>query len=578
MPGKTDKSYKNVTDAEIGTIRKPWKGRIKVALVYPNVYHVGMSNLGFQTVYDLLNTLEHVVCERAFLPDENETTSHRIFSIESGKPISAFDIIAFSVSFENDYPNILTIIEKSGLPLLSVDRENPHPLVIAGGVVFFSNPEPVAPFIDCFLIGEAEVILPQFFGTDCLERIAQDKKGCLKTLAQNVPGTYVPQFYTATYYPDGSLEAFEPVCDVPDRVQRRYLADLNSVSTCSAILTPDTTFENTYLIEVGRGCSHGCRFCSAGFVYRPPRFRHHSTIDKCLVQGESMTDRIGLVGAAVTDFPDLNKLCGHAFEKEIRISFSSLRADALSPELLSILRQSKTKTATIAPDAGSERMRKVINKGITEDDIINAAEILVDGGIPNLKLYFMVGLPTEAMDDVEAIVSLCKKIKHRFLKSSRARKRIGEITVSLNCFVPKPFTPFQWVAMDEVQTLKKKIKKDKEGLKRVANVRVHSDVPRWAYIQALLSRGDRKVAQILLLANKNSGNWPKTLKESPVNPDFYIYRERAIDEQFPWEFIDNGINKSFLKKEYERALQEKTSPPCPMESCHICGVCDPNFP
>ena len=578
MPGKTDKSYKNVTDAEIGTIRKPWKGRIKVALVYPNVYHVGMSNLGFQTVYDLLNTLEHVVCERAFLPDENETTSHRIFSIESGKPISAFDIIAFSVSFENDYPNILTIIEKSGLPLLSVDRENPHPLVIAGGVVFFSNPEPVAPFIDCFLIGEAEVILPQFFETDCLERIAQDKKRCLKTLAQNVPGTYVPQFYTATYYPDGSLEAFEPVCDVPDKVQRRYLADLNSFSTCSAILTPDTTFEDTYLIEVGRGCSHGCRFCSAGFVYRPPRFRHHSTIDKCLLQGESMTDRIGLVGAAVTDFPDLNKLCGHAFEKEIRISFSSLRADALSPELLSILRQSETKTATIAPDAGSERMRKVINKGITEEEIINAAEILVAEGIPNLKLYFMVGLPTETMDDVEAIVSLCKKIKHRFLKSSRARKRIGEITVSLNCFVPKPFTPFQWVAMDEVQTLKKKIKKVKEGLKRVANVRVHSDVPRWAYIQALLSRGDRKVAQILLLANKNSGNWPKTLKESPVNPYFYIYRERAIDEQFPWEFIDNGINKSFLKEEYERALEEKTSPPCPMESCHICGVCDPNFP
>lgn len=578
MVWKTDKSYKNVTDSEIGTIRKQWKGRIKVALVYPNVYHIGMSNLGFQTVYDLLNTIEHVVCERAFLPDDNETTSQRIFSIESGNPLSDFDIIAFSVSFENDYPNILTIIERSGLPLLSVDRENPHPLVIAGGVVFFSNPEPVAPFIDCFLIGEAEVILPQFFETDCLKRLTQDKEGCLKTLAQNVPGTYVPQFYKTTYHADGTLEAFKPMHDVPDKVKRRYLEDLNSAPTCSAILTPDTTFENTYLIEVGRGCPHGCRFCSAGFVYRPPRFRHHSIIDKCLKRGESMTDHIGLVGAAVTDFPDFNQLCSHAFEKETRISFSSLRANALSPELISILRRSKTKTATIAPDAGSERMRKVINKGITEADIINAAETLVAGGIPNLKLYFMIGLPTETMDDVEAIVSLCKKIKHRFLKSSRAKKRIGEITVSLNSFVPKPFTPFQWVEMDDVKSLKKKIKKIKEGLKRIANVRVHSDVPRWAYIQALLSRGDRKVAQILLLANQNSGNWPKTLKASPVNPDFYVYRERTMGELFPWEFIDNGINKSFLKQEYDRALQGKTSPPCPMESCHICGVCDPNFP
>ena len=223
-------------------------------------------------------------------------------------------------------------------------------------------------------------------------------------------------------------------------------------------------------------------------------------------------------------------------------------------------------------------MRKVINKGMTEEDILNAAETLVAGGILNLKLYFMVGLPAESMDDVEAIVSLCKKIKHRFLKSSRTRKRIGEITVSLNSFVPKPFTPFQWVAMDEVRLLKKKIKKIKEGLKRVANVRIHSDVPRWAYIQALLSRGDRKVAQILLLANRNSGNWPKTLKASSINPDFYTLRERTLDELLPWEFIDNGSNKSFLKREYERAKQEKTSPPCPMESCNICGVCDSNFP
>ena len=559
--------------SEIGTIRKQWKGRIKVALVYPNTYHVGMSNLGFQTVYDLLNKIDHVVCERSFLPDDSGPAAGRIVAIESGRPISDFDIIAFSVSFENDYPNLLTILDRAGIPLRSDDRGTPHPLVIAGGIAFFSNPEPVSPFIDCFLIGEAEAILPRFFDIALPDLLSQDKRTCLKTLARNVTGAYVPAFYSTTYNPDGTVCAIEPLIDVPVKIERMYMKDLSNVPTCSAIITTDTTFDSTFLIEVGRGCPHGCRFCSTGFVYRPPRFRPLSLLDKCLQQGASMTDEIGLVGAAVSDLPDINKLCGQAFEKDTRISFSSLRADALSPELISILRQNKVKTATIAPDAGSERMRKVINKGITEEDVLNAAESLVAGGIPNLKLYFMIGLPTETMDDVEAIVLLCKQIKHRFLKSSRIRKRIGEITVSLSSFIPKPFTPFQWIPMDEVRSLKKKIKKIKDGLKRVANVRVHSDIPRWAYIQALMSSGDRKVSQILLLANQNRGNWPKTFKASPVNPDFYVHRERSLNELLPWDFIDNGINKSFLKQEYQRALQGKTSPPCPIESCNICGVC-----
>lgn len=559
--------------SEIGTIRKQWKGRIKVALVYPNTYHVGMSNLGFQTVYDLINKIDHVVCERSFLPDDSGPAAGRIVAIESGRPISDFDIIAFSVSFENDYPNLLTILDRAGIPLRSDDRGTPHPLVIAGGIAFFSNPEPMSPFIDCFLIGEAEAILPRFFDIALPDLLSQDKRTCLKTLARNVTGAYVPAFYSTTYNPDGTVCAIEPLIDVPVKIERMYMKDLSNVPTCSAIITTDTTFDSTFLIEVGRGCPHGCRFCSTGFIYRPPRFRPLSLLDKCLQQGASMTDEIGLVGAAVSDLPDINKLCGQAFEKDTRISFSSLRADALSPELISILRQNKVKTATIAPDAGSERMRKVINKGITEEDVLNAAESLVAGGIPNLKLYFMIGLPTETMDDVEAIVLLCKQIKHRFLKSSRIRKRIGEITVSLSSFIPKPFTPFQWIPMDEVRSLKKKIKKIKDGLKRVANVRVHSDIPRWAYIQALLSSGDRKVAQILLLANQNRGNWPKTFKASPVNPDFYVHRERSLNELLPWDFIDNGINKSFLKQEYQRALQGKTSPPCPIESCNICGVC-----
>jgi len=573
MTWNTHKFDKKIKDTETGVIRKKWNGRIKVALVYPNTYHVGMSNLGFQAVYELINTFEHVVCERSFLPDNHSGKTERITTTESGNPVSAFDLIAFSVSYENDYPNLLSILEKAKLPLRSKDRGIPHPLVIAGGVAFFLNPEPLASFIDCFLIGEAEAILPRFFDTVSHDLLARDRRSCLHTLARESPGVYVPSFYKAAYHSDGTLDAFEPISDVPDKVERQYVEDLSRISTCSPIITPDTIFDNTFLIEVSRGCPHGCRFCGTGFVYRPPRFRPFSLLKECMEQGASKTNKIGLVGAAVSDLPDLDKICGQEFETDARLSFSSLRADALTPELLSTLKKSKTKTATIAPDAGSERMRNVINKGISETDILNAAEQIVNVGIPNIKLYFMVGLPTETMDDVEAIVTLCKKIKHQFLKSSRAKKRMGEITISLNSFVPKPFTPFQWVDMDDVHVLKEKIKKVKNGLKRVANVRVHADIPRWAYIQALLSRGDRKVAQLLSLVNTNQGNWPKTFKSSPINPDFYVLRERSLDELLPWDFIDHGIDKSFLKTEYKRALQGKTSPPCPMESCNICGVC-----
>jgi radical SAM superfamily enzyme YgiQ (UPF0313 family) len=563
---------------ENGAVHKDWRGRVRIALIYPNRYHVGMANLGFQQVYRLFNAMDDVVCERAFLPPPPENRQKALITtIESGRPLADFDIIAFSLSFESDYLNILSILAAAGIPFFSSDRPDAiHPLVIAGGVACWLNPEPISPFIDCFLIGEAEAVLPPFM---TVYDPGMGKRSLLKNLAQQVSGVYVPSFYKVSYKADGTVNTVEALCDVPEKIVRVYVKDLSETATCSAILTPEASFGNSFLVEVSRGCPHGCRFCSAGYIYRPPRFRPRSLLEQCLQEGAVMSDQIGLVGAAVSDLPEVGLLCKQALLSGCRLSFSSLRADALRPELIDALRQSGVKTATIAPDAGSERMRRVINKGITEEDILHSAEILVAEGIPNLKLYFMLGLPTETPEDVEAVVGLCKRIKQRFLQSSRVRGRIGEITVSLSSFVPKPVTPFQWVPMAETGVLKKKIRQIKSGLGGVANVKVLADVPRAAYIQALLSRGDRQVSKMLVAAHNSDGNWPQAFKASPLNADFYVHRLREPDERFPWDFMDHGIKKEFLFREYQRAIAEKVSPVCPMRAdCTFCGVCGHSSP
>ncbi|MBW2370487.1 MAG: radical SAM protein [Deltaproteobacteria bacterium] len=553
---------------ESGVIRKGWHGRIRVALVYPNVYSVGMANLGFQRVYQLFNEAEHIVCERVFLPQDTQRQV-ALRSIESGRPLSDFDVIAFSISFENDYPNLLTILKKSGIGLRSSDRRPSDPLVISGGVACMMNPEPLALFVDCFLIGEAEAILPDFLRR--LETGIQ-KAALLKILAQTVPGAYVPAFYSVTYQADGTLAAMIPPADVPQRITRVFPPDLAEHDTCSQILSGKTSFADTYLVEVSRGCPHGCRFCSAGYIYRPPRYRPSERLTACLVTASSLTDQVGLVGAAVSDLPDLNVLCEAAIDRNLNLRFSSLRADALSAELLSAMKKSGVKTATIAPDAGSERMRRVINKGLDENQILQATERLVAAGILNLKLYFMIGLPSETSTDVLEIVSLCKRIKNVFLSSSRAQKRIGEITVSLNAFVPKPVTPFQWAAMDSVSRIKSKIKTVRGGLKRIPNVRFQAEAPKWSYIQALLSRGDRRVSELLLAAHRCHGNWPQVLKAAQA--DFYALRSRDFDETLPWDFIDHGVDKDFLRREFKRALKGKSTAPCPVDDqCKVCGAC-----
>lgn len=526
-----------------------------------------MSSLGYQAVYTLFNKDSRIVCERVFLPEEGTP-----LSVESKRPLKGFSIIAFSVSFENDYLNVLRILDGAGITLTAAERGEGEPIAIAGGAAMFLNPEPLAEFIDCFLLGEGEELIPSFLDITHNGLLSgQKREEILAGLASGMDGAYAPRFYKPAYDASGRISAFTPRSGFPEKIKRRSVPASAPPQRHTAVLTPHTEFANKFLIEIGSGCSRGCRFCAAGFIYRPPRAWPEATILRA-VDERSESSEIGLVGVEIADPARMEHLCRELFARGKKISFSSLRADCLTPELLSVLKAAGLKTVTIAPDAGSERMRRVINKGLTEEIILQAAERLTEWDILNLKLYFMIGLPTEKMEDVEAIIELTKKIKHQVLKISRGKKRIGTITLSVNCFVPKPWTPFQWVGMEDLQSLEAKRKTLRNGLRREGNVRVTFDVSKWAYLQALFARGDRRTADFLRSALK-TGNWNMAYKEVPLNPDFFVHRERERDELLPWDFIDHGINKGYLREEYDKALKGERTIPCVIGQCKRCGVC-----
>jgi radical SAM family uncharacterized protein len=566
--------------AERGTVHKDWGGKVRVALAFPNRYAVGMSNLGFQSVYEAMNRLETVVCERIFYPEPEDLaviqqSPGQLLSVESQRPLRDFQLIAFSLSFENDYPNVVEMLALASMPLRSEERGAAHPLVSAGGIAACLNPEPLAPFIDFYFAGEAEALLPPFWELwQRLQLLDLARLELLRTLAAELPGIYCPSLYQVCYHEDGTLQEVTPtVPGAPARVayQRAQLAEVPVCKT--AVLTPHTEFSNVALLEIGRGCGRGCRFCAAGYVCRPPRTHEPEKLLAVARETLTATDRLGLVSAAVSDYPAVADLSEALLRCGASLSFSSLRADSITPELLAGLKQSQHQAIAIAPDAGSERLRRVINKDLTREQILEAAEKLVEAGILNLKLYFMIGLPTETPADLEALVDLTKQIKHHVLQKSRGQRRLGTITLSVNAFVPKPFTPFQWAPFAGVKAIKERARWIKQMLHRVPNVRVHFDLPKWAYVEALLARGDRRVALFLEKLVNERSSWSQALRMVAFNPDFWVVRTRGQEELFPWEIIDHGLSRDYLWEEYQRALQARVSPRCQPEICRRCGVC-----
>ena len=549
---------------EKGQIFRGTGGDIKIALVYPNTYQAGMSSLGFQKVFQLFNALNGMACERVFLPENPSTPAQ---SCETGRELGKFDIIAFSISFENDYVNLVTLLNTAGIPPRQSKRNEKHPLVMAGGVACFLNPEPLAPFMDCFLLGEIENCLHLFLNSI---QDAPLKQNLNHELALKIPGLYIPSLYTpvynATHFFAGH-ETHHP--QAPDTIEVQHIAHLETHQTVTGIISSDTAFKNTCLIETGRGCHHGCRFCSAGFIYRPPRVYPKEVITGAMDQASKLTHRVGLVSAAVSDHPQINDICTWGIEKSLNISFSSLRLDALTPELVETLAESGVKTATIAPEAGTQRMRNIINKKVTRSDILSAVKTLVHGGILNLKLYFMVGLPFETDADVEGIISLTLEIRKIFLEESKKKKKIGTITLSVNPFVPKPATPFQWLPMAPAAVLKKNTTLLKNSLKKIPNMKINCESHRMARINGVLARGDQRVATLIETAAQEG--WSRAVSKEDLAT--YLYREIDTKAPLPWDILDSGIKKDFLVRELQRAKRERITPDCPMVDCEKCGIC-----
>ena len=545
----------------------------KVAIVYPNTYFVGMSNLGLHIIYEEINLCPASVCERIFLPEKKELdaydkTKTPLMSIETQRPMHQFDVVAFDVTFEMDYFHIPLMLRHGRVPIMGKDRTEFDPIVIAGGPCATFNPEPFADFIDAFIIGEGEGIVSRVLDIIRNGKMeGLDRHAILRQLA-NESGVYVPSLYVPIYSEEGEFKGYHIAEGVPKMIKRHF--EMLTSGGETVVATNYTEFGAMYIIEVARGCGRHCRFCMAGYCFRVPRVRPLEILKEGVDRAEKLGKKVGLMGAAISDYPEVDELVNYIRSKDMRYSCASLRADSLTQAVVDGLADSGQKTITIAPETGSERLRRVINKGISEEHLQNAATLSAKSGIQHMRLYIMIGLPTETDEDIEAIVGLAERTQAHMAEVGCK----GRLTLSINPFIPKPFTPFQWMAMDNQKTVEKKLQYIKKALQKNRRIEVLVESPKEAYIQGVLARGDRRLGAVIAAcaADRGSKSFKAELKAAGLDMDEMNYRERSFDEFLPWSHLDMGMDEGYLEMEWKRSVDEAYTPPC-VQGCKRCGVC-----
>lgn len=549
----------------------PLKGDVSLVMAYPNRYWLAMSNLGYQAVYKLFSEHARLSVQRAYLP-ENEDEVPKTF--EKNLPISNADILAISVSFETDYVNVLKLIAASGVNLAErtesseefESKHGYHPLIIAGGAALTLNPEPLADFLDVIVLGEAEEVIHEITEVYLSWRDRNETRKELLLELSGIEGVYVPSLVRPHYNQDNTVKKFENIGHKLFPVKRRFVKDISQFPTSTVIQTPETEFKSMYMTETGRGCEVGCRFCVAGYMYRPIRKRDESVLNDAVQVGVENGESVGFVGAAVSSHPAISKLASSVAKKGKRAALSSIMSQRVSSELAGSLSESEYKTVALAPEAGSEELRFRIGKRVLNEQIVSGVETLAAEGIRNFKLYFMIALPGETDEDVEAIVGLVKEVKERLSVSTKGFKVAPKLILSVNPFIPKSWTPFQRHPFTGSKEAKRKLAIIKAGIKRLGNVELKSESPRESWFQTLMSRGDRRVGKILEYLLQEGKDWRWLVKngsnqiipEAPA-PVFYVERLLAKDELAPWEVSDFGIKRELLDREYQRCFDEDVS-------------------
>ncbi len=581
------------------TIKDKTKIKARFAFCFPDTYEIGMSNLGVRILYGVLNREDDVWCERVYAPwmDMGEKMKKHgipLYAHESGDPVRDFDIVAFTLQYEISYTNVLYMLELAGIPLLAADRDENAPIIIGGGPCAY-NAEPVADFFDIFSIGEGEEALVEL--TRLYIKMREDgsyTKSAFLRAAAKLGGFYVPSLYGIEYNGDGTISAINPLYDdVPEKVVKRIIGDMDTAYYPDKFIMPYIeTVHDRITLEVYRGCIRGCRFCQAGMVYRPVREKSPEVLDKQAKALYESTgyDEMSLISLSISDYSKLQPLCEKLLEwtddNMVSLSLPSLRADSFSKELMEKISGVRTSGLTFAPEAGTQRLRDAINKNVTDEDLMHACTIAFEGGKNQVKLYFMLGQPTEEMEDLDGIGKLADKVVEKYFEikhQNRGRlNRPPSVTVSVSTFIPKPFTPFQWEAQDELDVVYKKQERIAEGINRRFVKYQHHDA-KVSRIEAVLARGDRKLSKVLLEARKlgmcfdswdecfDYDKWCSCFEAAGIDPSFYANRRFADDEILPWDMIDCGVSKEFLLRENKKAHENITTPNC-SQNCSACGA------